>query len=169
MIGTIQTTLAALRDVNGIQGSFVVSPQGGLVARELPAIFDDTVLRDVGPRIARLYETFLSNGDEMDICSIRFADYMLYFRNVVKGFLCVLTGTGVNLPALKMAVNLAHRRISQDLSMIPDEALEQLSDPAFVQMMMAPGQYPPPVAVPAAQAQVQPTRPVRMYRGKIIE
>ena len=40
----ISQVLAAMRDVDGVHGSFVVTKTGALAGKDLPAMFDDTVL-----------------------------------------------------------------------------------------------------------------------------
>jgi len=44
----IRGTLATLKDVAGVAGSFVCTDSGHLLARELPAVFDDRVLGEGG-------------------------------------------------------------------------------------------------------------------------
>jgi len=161
-------TLKALRDVQGIEGSFIINTSGGLLAKEMPAIFSDTVMEDASPRIARLGETFQSAGVDFETCSVRFAEHFLYIRKLVKGFLCVLTQGNVNLPALKMAVNLAQRRLISDM---------ETAAPAFnFKPAAASGSASTqPVALaaqssPEAATTQQPARKrVRMYRGQLIE
>ena len=48
--------LAALRDVAGVHGSFVLSLTGELVGKDLPAVFHDELFVEVGGRLARLVE-----------------------------------------------------------------------------------------------------------------
>ena len=92
---SLEETLQSLRDVDGVQGSFVVAPSGALVAKDLPAIFDGELFSEVGPRIARLYETFLSGGEEMDACVLRYAEHKLYVRKLKAG----MVGINVGVPA----------------------------------------------------------------------
>jgi predicted regulator of Ras-like GTPase activity (Roadblock/LC7/MglB family) len=107
----ISQVLAAMRDVDGVHGSFVVTKAGALAGKDLPAMFDDAVLTEVGRRIARLNEGLSAGGQNFDNCVMRFADHKLYLRSVPNGFLCVLSTNGVNTPALKMALTLTSRRV----------------------------------------------------------
>ncbi len=112
----IQTTLLALKDVKGIQGSFVLNGQGSLLAMEMPALFDASMFAELGPRIERLGECFSALGDELESCMVRFSDHMLCIKQFPgTGALCILTTGTVNLPALKMAINLAHRRLADQI------------------------------------------------------
>jgi len=159
MTDSIINTLRALKDVHGIVGSFVVHENGVLVAREMPSIFTNELLSDATPRIARLGETFESASVEFDTCVLRFSDHLLYVRKLLRGFLCVLTHGDVNSPALKMAVNLAQRRISPELETI---AAPTLDSPESVAA-------PAPVQSASPPVQAGPKRPPRMYRGQLVE
>jgi predicted regulator of Ras-like GTPase activity (Roadblock/LC7/MglB family) len=112
---TIFPILSTLRDVDGVQGAFVIGEDGALIDLDMPAMFEPSLFAEVGPRIVRLRETFASGGDEMDACALRFNDFKLYIRWIQKGFLCILSSVGVNMPALKMGVQLAQRRILSEL------------------------------------------------------
>jgi predicted regulator of Ras-like GTPase activity (Roadblock/LC7/MglB family) len=152
----IEDVLRALRDVEGVHGSFVITPAGGLVARELPSAFDHELFAEVGPRIARLYETFLSGGEEMDACLLRFLEHKLYLRKMSTGILGVLSAVKVNMPALRMVANLVVRRVDADLSR---PALAPHPPPVS---MAAPTPSPPPVSVlPALGAAFDSSPPSR--------
>lgn len=108
--------LGTLRDVAGVNGSFVFRGDGQLVAREIHAMFDDGALAEASERLARLRETLAAVGDEVDVLVIRFRDHKLYLKVLPDGVLCILADTGVNMPALRMAANLVGRRIATDLA-----------------------------------------------------
>jgi predicted regulator of Ras-like GTPase activity (Roadblock/LC7/MglB family) len=107
----ITQILAGMRDVDGVHGSFVVTKTGALAGKDLPPMFDDAVLNEVGRRVVRLHEGLCADGDDFDHCVMRFADHKLYLRSIPSGFLCVLSTNGVNTPALKMALTLTSRRV----------------------------------------------------------
>ncbi len=113
---TIPEYLRMLRDVEGVHGSFVVAGTGSLIDSDLPAIFDSDLLGEVGPRIARLYETFFSGGGDMETCVLRYAEHKLYIRKMTWGIIGVLSSVGVNLPALRMVANLVIRRIDPEIA-----------------------------------------------------
>ena len=146
MITEVQT---AMRDVDGVHGSFVVTKSGALVGKDLPAMFDDTVLAEVGRRIARLNEGLSTGGQDFDNCVMRFADHKLYLRSVSNGFLCVLSSNGVNTPAMKMALTLTSRRV----------------DPMIVEPPAPPAAAVPSGPPAAPQAASEPPRRQGTYRG----
>jgi predicted regulator of Ras-like GTPase activity (Roadblock/LC7/MglB family) len=193
-MSVIAQALRALRDVQGTHGSFVVTPTGGLVARDLPSVFDSELFAEVGPRVARLYDTFQSSGEEMDACVLRYAEHKLYLRKMSSGLIGVLSSIGINMPALRMVVNLAARRIDPELSRLPANPPEQLTSeippkeppasapPGARTTPRLPLSYPPAEALDTsgytgviAQDGRDSTSPpvserhVRMYRGRRVD
>ncbi len=187
-MGTIVEHLRMLRDVHGVYGSFVVAEAGSLVDRDLPAAFDEALFADVGPRVARLFETFVSGGRDMETCMLRYAEHKLYVRKMTWGIMAVLSSTAVNLPALRMVANLVVRRIDPEIAPLLSKrpsASKPASPPATppaVKMSTAPPA--PPAPKPRSQAPLVPAptdaipvdggdatpsgsdRHVRMYRGR---
>jgi predicted regulator of Ras-like GTPase activity (Roadblock/LC7/MglB family) len=106
----IAEALQAFRDVEGVHGSFIITLTGSLIARDLPAAFDNQLFSEVGPRIARLHETFLSGGEQLDACMLRFAEHKLYIRKMATALVGVLSALDINMPALRMVSNLVIRR-----------------------------------------------------------
>ena len=144
MIGTV---LAALRDVDGVFGSFVVTKTGALAGRDLSVVFEDCVLAEAGPRLVRLQDTLCAAGQTLDSCVMRFADHKLYVRVLQNGLLCVLTSHQANASALKMAVTLTARRV----------------DPAILDPSLAAALTPAPPSV--SQPPPSVARKQGVYRG----
>jgi len=125
--------LGALRDIAGVEGSFLLSGEGHLVARDMPGIFGDDVLDEAGPRLMRLGETFSVSGGELHSYLVRYSEHLLFLRPVSGGAVCVLSLPEVNMPALRMGINLAARRLAallSDPAPMDEEPLEATSDPA---------------------------------------
>ncbi|MET0793279.1 MAG: hypothetical protein ABW061_17290 [Polyangiaceae bacterium] len=152
----IAQILAAMRDVDGVHGSFVVTRAGALAGKDLPPMFDDAVLTEVGRRIVRLHDGLCAGGEDFDNCVMRFADHKLYLRSVPSGFLCVLSTNGVNTPALKMALTLTSRRVDP---LIADAAADNAS------ATPAPSATPPRVSEAPPQSSGTPSRRQATYRG----
>jgi predicted regulator of Ras-like GTPase activity (Roadblock/LC7/MglB family) len=148
------TSLGTLKDVTGIMGSFLFTEDGRLVAREIPAMFDDTALVEASGRLTRLRETFAAVGDRLDVAVVRFRDHKLYLKALAGGMLCIVAEGGVNMPALRMAANLVGRRI------VP--ALERaVLEPTLVTEQQAPA--------PAPRAPAQAPPGMRRFRGRTVE
>jgi predicted regulator of Ras-like GTPase activity (Roadblock/LC7/MglB family) len=172
MSDVIRATLVALKDVQGVEGAFVLAGNGTLVAMEMPPLFDPSMFRDLGPRVERLSESFASLGDELESCILRFSDHVLCVKRFAKGgALCVLAVHPVNLPALRMAMNLADKRLSASVngtglvaSAVPGVVAPGVAIPA------ATTPHGPQSAPPATAAPAQPQRKIpRYYRGHLVE
>lgn len=135
MIGPM---LSALRDVDGVFGSFALTKAGVVAGKDLPAMFDDRMLASVGPRLVRLQETLSASGKTLDSCVMHFADHKLHVRALHNGLLCVLTTSHANASALKMAVTLTARRVDPSIVDAPPS-----SEPA----PPASASQPPPLPV----------------------
>jgi hypothetical protein len=112
------TPIDALRDVNGVFGSFVVDNSGRLVMKDLPAVFDDSLFEEVGPRVVRLGETLSEGGALPETVSLRFAEHRLHVKFLRAGALATLCNLSVNPSALKMAITLTARRVEQNLETV---------------------------------------------------
>jgi predicted regulator of Ras-like GTPase activity (Roadblock/LC7/MglB family) len=156
LAGSVRDSLATLRDVNGVVGSFVCTPHGQLVSREIPAVFDDGALAEAGSRFIRFREAFAAGGDEMEVGMARFEDHGVYMKAVGNSLLLILIQGAVNMPALRMAANLVGRRIGPAVA-------QAESDPLPVD---APAESVPPVR-PRRSAEAPPG--MRRFRGRPID
>jgi predicted regulator of Ras-like GTPase activity (Roadblock/LC7/MglB family) len=159
---SMSATLATLRDVAGVTGSFVFTRAGRVVARQLPSVFDDSALGEAGGRLARLRDTFAAVGEDMEVTVLRYGDHKLYLKALVGGMLCILTERDVNMPAMRMAANLVGRRIASALEHA-DAAPLPFEDDA----------PPPPAAPPERRtgphaAALAPPG-MRRFRGRPVE
>ncbi|HTQ02891.1 MAG TPA: roadblock/LC7 domain-containing protein [Polyangiaceae bacterium] len=121
----VTETLASLRDVDDVRGSFLLSAQGRLVARDLPSMFHSEIFSEIGPRLVRLRETLETDGDDLSALTLRFSEHKLHLRTVGELLLGVVTSAKVNGPALRMAINLVARRVASqgsDLRPEPETA-----------------------------------------------
>lgn len=149
----IGRSLAALRDVAGVHGSFLLKLNGDLVGKDLPSVFHDELFVDVGSRLSRFIETMAADGDEVASAILRFDEHRLYVTRFSLGLLAVITANDVNAAALRMALTLTIRRLEPELAVL-------LTSP------------PPPVA-PLSTTPPPPSLAgshgiPRTYRGRII-
>jgi predicted regulator of Ras-like GTPase activity (Roadblock/LC7/MglB family) len=152
-LGDLTASLGTLKDVAGIMGSFVFTDDGRLVAREIPAMFDDVALTEASGRLTRLRDTFAAVGDQMDLAILRYRDHKLYLKALPAGMLCILGEGAVNMPALRMAANLVSRRIGP--------ALENVG-------ALPPAPEPEPAAAPRPVPKQMPPG-MRRFRGRPVE
>jgi len=126
----VRASLATLKDVNGIAGSFVCTQSGRLVAREIPALFEDAVLAEAGSRLLRVGETFAAGGDELEVAVVRYGEHRIYLKSIAGGMLCIVVTGPVNMPALRMAANLVGRRIAAAVARAQAELPPAPAEPA---------------------------------------
>jgi predicted regulator of Ras-like GTPase activity (Roadblock/LC7/MglB family) len=164
----VRATLLALKDVQGVQGGFVLAGNGSLVAMEMPPLFDAGMFAELGPRIERLSESFASLGDDLESCMVRFSDHVLCVKRFAKGgALCVLATHPVNLPALRMALNLADKRLSGQVNGTGLVGGAVYAGSTTTVPVAAPASAPAPQP---AQPQPAPARKIpRYYRGHLVE
>ena len=150
---TIVRSLAGLRDVAGVQGSFALRLTGELVGKDLPAVFHDELFLEVGARLSRFVETLAADGDEVSSAVLRFDEHRLHVTRFAHGLLAVITTSEVNLAALRMALTLTARRLEPEL-------LALLTNPP-PPVALSPSAAPPSVV---AGSQGVP----RTYRGRTL-
>ena len=159
--------LGSLFDLPEVYGSFLVTPAGSIAARAIPELLDDATLAEVGGRIIRLGDTFQTIGVSPDLCVLRFTDHKLYVKTLPAGVLCIVTGSGISLPALRMAANLVARKVGPEMSRLGGGA-SGATAAAVPARPSAPvmAAVPPPPPPPASNG--GGTSPARMYRGRPI-
>lgn len=150
----ITRSLAALRDVAGIHGSFVLRPTGELLGKDLPAVFHDELFVEVGARLSRFVETMAADGDEVASAVLRFDEHRLYVTRFAHGLLCVIASNDINVAALRMAVTLTTRRIEPVV-------VGMLTNPP-PPVAPSPSLTPPPVSVAGSHGAP------RTYRGRVL-
>lgn len=110
MEDAIAARLGALRDVEGVLGSFLLDAEGRMLARDIPVLFDPTALAHAGLHLTRLRAALESAGD-FESCVTRFGPHVLLLRAVGGDTLCVLCPRGTNLRAVAMSSTLIARRL----------------------------------------------------------
>ena len=152
----MRVSLATLKDVGGITGSFVCTPNGRLVAREIPALFEDGVLAEAGSRLVRMREAFAAGGDDLDVGVVRFRDHRIYLKVIGDSLLCIVAEGAVNMPALRMAANLVGRRIGGAVARMEVEPAPAVEPRA-----------PAPAPAPRPAAAAPPG--MRRFRGRAVD
>lgn len=164
--------LENLRDVDGVFGSFVMSSDGKLVARDLPEMFADETLTDAAGRIQRLMLLSEAMGENPESMVLTFRDYRLFLRGGGPHLLGVIAENRASTPALRMAMTLLLRRFASPTLDLRGRAP---SAPSLPQKPMAPTPAPPSVrasmpSIPESTVVSKPNvpAPVRTYRGRPI-
>jgi predicted regulator of Ras-like GTPase activity (Roadblock/LC7/MglB family) len=150
----ITRALAALRDVAGVHGSFVLQLSGELLGKDLPAVFHDELFVEVGARLSRFVETMAAQGDEVSSAVLRFDEHRLYVTRFAHGLLAVIAANEINAAALRMALTLTTRRLEPEIVAL-------MSNPP-PPVAPAPSTTPPPVSLAGSHGVP------RTYRGRVL-
>jgi predicted regulator of Ras-like GTPase activity (Roadblock/LC7/MglB family) len=124
----VSRALAALGDVAGVHGSFVLKLTGELVGKDLPAVFHDELFVEVGARLSRFIETLAADGDDVTSAVLRFEEHRLHIVRFPHGLLAVIASNEINMAALRMALTLTTRRLEPELVALlskPPEAIAE--------------------------------------------
>lgn len=167
-----EQVLAPLRDIEGVEGSFIVSQTGQVLCHDMPYHFDAGTLGEVGPRASRIFEAWSLEPNRSE-CLLRFIDHKLYMRGIDGAVLCALVTPDVHLTGMRTAAQLVGRRLGEWYT-----EQREAKRPARVAPPPLPLQTPVPP--PPAGALREPTRRqvtepsgrtkrVRVYRGQRFE
>lgn len=153
----MQTVLASLKDIPGVFGSFVLNMQGGLVAKEMPAVYPATIFPELGRRLVSVREVLEQQTNSFQELLLKFEGSWLFVRQTTECLLSVVVAETVNFPALRMATNVALKQIAEQMAALPVATPAAVEEPEPVQ---------PPAPAPAPAAS---TKPRRMWRGQVVE
>lgn len=103
-------TLETLKDLEGILGSFVIGPGGSVLAQDFPSYFGSAAY-DIGARALRLKEALEVAEGDLSHCVLRYGSHKVALRPIKGGVLTIVSEAAVNMPALRMAMNLVARRL----------------------------------------------------------
>ena len=160
----MQSVLSALKDIPGVVGSFVLNPQGVLLAREMPGVFPDTVFPNLGRRLASVVEALETQVSAVQELLMKFDGHWLFVRRSAQGFLTILTSDTTNLPALKMASNVALKQVTEHLTANPP-VIETPTESEVTE----PSASAPAVAAPVVESAPAATKKRRMWRGQWVD
>lgn len=139
---SLNHTLAALKDVRGVEGSFYASRDGRILGRDLPRIFEGDPLDGVSNRLGRMLDALADVAGQHEGTLLRFEHHALLVRPTEHGLLCVLTTHDVNVPSLKRGASLVARRLPSPAALEPTREATPPPLPAST------FQLPPPLAPP---------------------
>jgi len=112
----VEQLLADINAVAGVKGSFVCDAEGALVARALPAPFDETRIlpaaRTILQTIEGLETTRRRKVQELDIL---FRDARMVVKNLRVGCLYVVCARNINVPLLNLTANLSAKKLTEML------------------------------------------------------
>ncbi len=110
-----QRLLGILEDVSGVRGSFVVAPEGELLLRSVPPELDNPDLGLTASRVARILQCSAANGIRPEDGVFDFGEGKLWVREFLRGYLCVLCTSAVDMRSLRLTARLVARGLPAEL------------------------------------------------------
>ena len=158
----MERILSALKDIQGVVGSFVLADGGGLVSREMPALYPDALFPKIGRRLGSVNEALETQKGPYSELLLKFDAYWLLSRRTQHCSLNILTTDAVNYPALRMATNVALKQIEEKIASSPVTTVPVASSSSVAR--------PEPVDIaPEPATTAAPEKKRRMWRGQYID
>ena len=110
--------LQSVQAIDNVHGAFVSHVNGQLIAREMPSVFDDKMLKNVGEVVGRCVAGLRITGsvEELDFV---FDNALLVVRNVGDANLLTLCSPDINTSFLNLTANVAAERLKERLAERP--------------------------------------------------
>ena len=142
---------AILKDVNsilGVQGSFVFLNDGSVTAQALPDKHTREQVALAARIVSQTFQALETSGQRIAEADLSFEQGRLILRNLRGGVLAILCVRNINLPLLNLKVNVAVKKLTEDLKPVRAPAKEPA---AATPPAPAPAPAPLPVAPPAPE------------------
>lgn len=167
---------ANITDLPGVEGLCLIDQVGSVLFRRMPSFIPEDCYDEAVRRIIGLYETIDENFLPADDYVLKFQGKWLLFRRTGSYILMLMTTEMANLMSIRMVTNLTLKHLQSTPAI--GEALRAAIPPKGGSAAGSPA--PQPVAVAAAAASrteaseppapaVAKQKPVRMYRGQILD
>lgn len=164
----MQPILTSLKDIPGVVGSFVFDLQGALLAKEMPSIYPGEIFPEMGRRLVSVGEVLEQQTTSFQELLLKFEGSWLFVRRTAQCLLSVLVSESVNYPALRMATNVALKRINDHILAHPAGVTPAAApEPEPAAAAATPVAAPAPVEAPAPPA--APNKLRRMWRGLVVD
>lgn len=164
-------TLETLKDLEGILGSFVIGPGGSVLAQDFPSYFGSAAY-DIGSRALRLKDALELAEGELGHCVLRYGSHKVALRPLKGGLLTIVSEAAVNMPALRMAMNLVARRL-ESAGLDTDNAVSPPPPTTRPKPPAPRGEERNPMIAAQATSEAQGARTTKnravLFRGKRIQ
>lgn len=161
-----------ITDLPGVEGLCLIDQNGAILFKRMPAFIPDSAYEEAVRRINSLYETIDENFLPADDYVLKFSEKVIILRRIGNLVLLLLNSTSTNLMSLRMVTNLTLKHLQGAPAIIEElrQEMQRKPEPAPEISAPAPAPVSQPAAVPAAPAaQPKVSKPVKIYRGQVIE
>ena len=155
----VERALALLRDVPGIEGSFLVDSTGTLVARDAAMGLPEWLLAGAATRLATLVESSEDAFEAPRELTLVFGDRSIMVRISAPYLLALLVTPAASMEAVRLASNAALRQIVRSLAAQASTPLPATAAPVSDPLSVGPT---PSSTQSAPLSPVTPSRTVTM-------
>ena len=106
--------LKNITSLPAVHGAFVCSPDGALLARSLPEVFEESMLSQVGEVTGRTIAGLETTGTVREL-DLAYSDIRLLVKNLGEGQLFVLCQPETNVAFLNLTANVAAQQLKKAL------------------------------------------------------
>ena len=153
MMSNPEHLLASLRDVAGVEGSWLLGTDGQIHARDLSALYSDAILAALKPRFLQMTDVIADHlpgcGEDL---SLRFQSRTLHLRRAGSLILVVLALPTTNIPSLRIGLHLVFRQLTAPPVIAPPPASFPAPAPRAVGVPPRPPAVAPRPGAPARPA-----------------
>ncbi|MEM9193988.1 MAG: hypothetical protein AAGF12_32735 [Myxococcota bacterium] len=108
----VMQTLRSLRDVPGVQGSFVFAPDGRIMARDFPNFVADDMLEELAGRLGIIGEATKTGIGTTDSVFLSYPQHALAVYQGQGCVLAVLANPSTNPDTLQLGANIVLRNLA---------------------------------------------------------
>jgi hypothetical protein len=108
---TPEHVLQALRDIDGVYGSFWVAASGEVIARDISPVIASNAIGRAGLSLAHLWQS-LAPLEAEELC-LTFSAHQLFFVRLPESTLCIFAALRADLAALRAMSQRVRPRLEQ--------------------------------------------------------
>jgi len=107
-----QQIIDYLKRLPGVTGSFVCSTTGGILATEMPEIYDQEMIAGIASDGISAFETICSEKSDLSDLRVDFDIMSILIRLLDNAFLFILVDKQEGMSSIRIAANVAAKRFS---------------------------------------------------------
>jgi len=158
---TMTKALVGLRDVPGVQGSFLLDPNGSVLANDLNVFFRPEAVALAGQKLANLFAMIDANDEPVEEVVAAFNAYTLVARRQPHATLVLLVQGAPKFEPIRMATNMVLRGLVRDVGQPASPARPEREEPGSTRISS------PPVVARARAPQARKSKTTAPKKGSI--
>jgi predicted regulator of Ras-like GTPase activity (Roadblock/LC7/MglB family) len=108
----VKRILKEINTVVGVAGSYICDNEGQLLAEDMPELFDESILSNVGRIITQtLAGLAIARRRKIAEIDLIYDQSRFIAKNLGEGCLCILCTRNINLPLLNLTATVAAKKL----------------------------------------------------------